>query len=72
MLKSSIEFKEESGVMMMWCENDSAPFDDYMIGHFSKGDDGYYRFKPYGQEMTCKHLRTAAKKASELNEKISD
>ncbi len=66
-LTASIEFKEESGVITMWCERDCAPFDDYMLGHFSKEEDGYYEFTPYGGKMTCKHLRTAAKKASELN-----
>jgi len=68
MLNASIEYKEHYGVIRMWCERDSAPFDDYIIGHFEKDGDGYYVFEPAsGVRMTCKHLRMAAEKASELN-----
>lgn len=67
-LMASIEFKDQHGIVRMWAERDCAPFDNYIIGHFEKGDEGYYIFEPSnGVQMTCKHLRTAAAKASELN-----
>lgn len=71
MLYASIEFKEHHGVIRMWCERDSGPFDDYILGHFETNEEGYYVFHPSdGAEMSCKHLRTAAVKADELNSNI--
>lgn len=68
MLTASIEFKECKDSVNMWCERDSAPFDDYIIGGFKKEEDGYFVFYPaLGVQMTCKQLRLAAQKASDLN-----
>jgi hypothetical protein len=52
----------------MWVERDCAPFDDYIMGHFEKDNEGFYRFEPSdGVKMACVHLREAAQKAGELN-----
>ena len=67
-MEREIEFKDLSGRIIMQVERDSAPFDEYILGVIKKDDLGYYRFAPNpGVIMTCKHLRVAAKKVSELN-----
>ena len=63
-----IEFEDHFALILMFCERDVDPFDRYCLGHFENCDDGYWRFKPNrGVAMTCKQLREAATKASELN-----
>lgn len=62
------EYKDHFGLVRMFRERDLAPFDYYIIGNFEKEDDGFYIFVPADSvRMTCKDLRTAAQKASELN-----
>ena len=62
------EYKEHFGVIRMLRERDTGPFGYFIMGHFEKDEDGYYIFSPTdGVRMTCKDLRTAAQKASELN-----
>lgn len=57
----------EIGVIMKG-ELEYGPFDDYNIGVFQKDEDGFYRFLAFSElPMTCKMLREAAKKCSNLN-----
>ena len=65
---SLVTFKEHGSVIRMMDERDCTPFDEYIVGYFDKGEDGYYEFNASeGVRMSCKHLRVAADKASELN-----
>ena len=67
MLSSEFEYKEHFGVIRMSGERECAPFDNYIIGYFEKTDEGYFVFEPSIHRMTCKQLREASKKVSELN-----
>ena len=68
MLQSEIEFKDNGEFVEMWFEDDRPPFKDVLAGAFRKDEEGYFRFHPARKVvMTCKHLRIAAQKASELN-----
>jgi hypothetical protein len=68
MLKSEIEFKDNGEFVSMWWESDSPPFDDRLMGCLRRDKDGFYRFHPARKVvLTCKHLRTLAKKCSDLN-----
>jgi hypothetical protein len=69
-MNKSIEFKEYFHVIRMWVERDCSPFDEYVVGYFDKNDEGYYVFNPSGVAMTCKYLKFAAEKASDLNKGI--
>lgn len=67
-----ITFKNHHSVIRMMDERDCAPFDEYIVGYFDKGEEGDYEFNASeGVRMTCKHLREAADKTSELNKGIN-
>jgi hypothetical protein len=52
-----------------WCDLED---DDICIGYMSKSpEDGYYRFTVTSQSpLSCRHLKLAAKKLSELNKGV--
>lgn len=70
MTKFSSQFKYtriKEGVSMS-TEREQPPFEEYVIGIFSRGDDGYHRFTATnGEPMTCKMIREAANKCRLLN-----
>lgn len=56
------------GIHKMIAERDNGPFDVYSVGEFRKDGDYYVFYPSVGVAMTCKTLREASKKTSNLNE----
>lgn len=63
-LSSEFEYSYRNGLCFMYATTPDGCV--YILGTFRKTDD-YYRFYPDGTELTCKMLREAAKKCSNLN-----
>lgn len=59
--------ESEPGIHKMFAEQDHGPFEEYCVGEFRKDGDFYVFYPSAGVAMTCKTLREASKKTSNLN-----
>jgi len=64
----SVKFIETSLGIEMRCEKEFGPFEEYTVGTFLEGTDGYWRFLAGDDPITCKQLWQAHRKVSELNQ----
>ena len=72
MLSSEFEYMESGRVVHMYAET-TCGTEQYILGTFRPAQNGYYYFEPVnGAELSCKMLREAAKKVSELNTREND
>lgn len=66
-LSRMYEYANNPDAIVMIGENRNPPFDKEIVGHFVKDEDGYFVFEPAIKQLTCKQLREASKKVSQLN-----